>query len=217
MGTLGGKVQVTFGAAGTGDAVAGGMGTISPTYPTGITSGMILLLQIGAVDTTAPSITTPSGWTALTDSGVATGRQRAYWKVADGTETGTLAVTITQDSGAIARIYRMSAGSGIEAAGSARTAASGTGMSAVNVTTTGTLECAVQMLFAAVNTTIGDIAGESGADYTEAVAEFASATSGSILSLQTATAAAPATITGGSATLGAAGTERIRIGFAILP
>src|SRR4051812_24340143 len=96
-------MAVAFGAWGTA-TIATGSGTApTPGYPAGITAGQLLVCflvsKYGAV-------TTPSGWTLptngkftggnpaaqLTDSGDAT--FTVFYKIADGTETGTLTITI---------------------------------------------------------------------------------------------------------------------------
>ena len=210
------KQQITFGAGGTGTQTSGA-GVIAPSYPASITGGMLLLLLVKVKDAGVAAITTPSGWTLITSSSVAsTNLFKAFYKVADGTESGTLSVTVTDSAYAVARIYRFSNGTGVEAANSNNSAGSSTTCSNVNVTTTLTLEMACQCYsWEGTATTIGNSSGESGADYTEAVAVYASATAG--LDLQTATCAAASTITGGSATLGAAKTNHENIGFAFLP
>ena len=220
MATLSGAPPApTFLSAGTGGSEAPVSGTLQVPYPATVAANNFLLLHVVAKDSGGPAITTPSGWTSFSArvSSDTLLSSALYWKLAAGTETGNLDVTVTADTVAAGRIYRFSSGSGVEAAGSAVTDASGTGMSAVNVTTLGSDRLAIQCFFAKVNTTIGNISGETNADYTEAVAEYASATGPVIFSCQAAAVASATAITGGSATLASAGTYRVRHGFAIKP
>lgn len=219
MAAVGGSLPPvpSFLSAGTGAREAPVSGTLQVPYPATVAAGNFLLMHVRDADAGGASITTPSGWTLIksqfsTDTLV---QDCAYFKIATGSETGNVDVTTTGGSYSAGRIYRFATGTGVEAAASAATDASGTGMSAVNVTTLGSNRLAVQLLAAQVNTTIGNITGESGADYTEAVAEYA--TTSLIMSCQTASVSAATAITSGSATLGSAGTYRNRIGFAIIP
>lgn len=103
-------------AFGTQTANGSGVGTssISVPYPTGITGGdMLILYMANKYPSNGP--TTPSGWTLGAQasgghgsSGVQTGNVyiTAYWKVADGTETGNQAVTITSGNSAYGQILR---------------------------------------------------------------------------------------------------------------
>lgn len=204
-------VQVSYQAAGAGSTGAIG-------YPTGIAAGHVLVLHQMVGDSGgAPSITTPSGWTLMASTTSGLIRSSTYRKIADGTESGSITLSITGDDlGRAGRMYRMSAGIGHESASSAADAASGTAMDAVDVTSTQDLSLACQCMGASgTSTTIGNITGESGGDYTEAVAEYASGAY--ILSFQVATLATAGSITGGSATLGASRSNRIRHGFVINP
>lgn len=97
-------------------------GTASPlsvAYPSGIVSGDLLVLIVGMKPNTAgsgnSSVTTPAGWTALGSIygatgtiGVDTGPTNlfTFYRVANGTETGTLSVSMTGQNVAWAQIYR---------------------------------------------------------------------------------------------------------------
>jgi len=209
----------SFRAAGAGNVEAPISGTLQVAYPSGITAGQFLLLHVVAQDPTTPAITTPSGWTLIDGrfSTDLTTRSACYWKLASGSESGNLDITATASTFAAGRIYAFNGGNGVEAASGALTDATGTAMLAVNVTTTAEKRRAVQVMFANGNTTIGDLSGETGTDYTEAVAEYASATGPVIFSLQTGSVPSATAISGGSATLGATSTYRARHGFAITP
>ena len=112
--------SVTFGAIGTG---ANGSTTVAPSYPAGITSGQYLVCVVTSGATNSETPTTPSGWTLLatgasTDGtfGVDTGPRRvtAFGKKADGTESGTLTVSITNGNtcrGTISRFTKSGSGS----------------------------------------------------------------------------------------------------------
>lgn len=209
----------TFLSAGTGGQEKPLSGTMQVPYPATVAAGNFLLLQVYASDSgQGPSVTTPSGWTLIKNqTGATPGAMHASYKIATGSESGNLDVTVSAaDAFAAGRIYRFSGGLSFEAAGSAITTASATAMTCVDLTTLGAQRLAVQLFGATVNTTIGNISGETNADYTEAVAEYAD-TGPVTLSCQIATIAAAIAISGGSATLGAAGTDRVRIGFAITP
>ncbi len=111
---------VTFGAIGTG---ANGSTTVAPSYPAGITAGQYLTCHVSSGATNSETPTTPSGWTlhatgASTDGsfGVDTGPRRmtVFGKIADGTESGTLTVSITNGNtcrGTIARWTKSDSGS----------------------------------------------------------------------------------------------------------
>lgn len=204
--------------AGTADLVSALDGTTTPAFPATVVQGNFLLLHVALSDSTSPTVTTPTGWTAIGGfpAGASVTKQFAYYKVADGTETGSESVTITNDAGGASRIYRFSSGSGAEAADGSRTAASSTSMPATDVTTLGNNRLVCQLFAAWTNTTIGDITGETGTDYTEAVAEYANALP-VLIQLQTGQMAIMGSITGGTATLGAASTNRLSYGFAIKP
>lgn len=108
--------SVTFGAIGTG---ANGGASVAPTYPASITSGDLLVLTVTSGGATSPTPGTPSGWTSqgsyvTTDGtyGIDTGPRRVtvFTKPADGTETGTLSVTITGGDSCRGSIMRLSKG-----------------------------------------------------------------------------------------------------------
>ena len=97
-----GENVVTYAALGT---AASGGASVAPTYPSGIVAGHYLTLHVTSGATNDETPTTPSGWTLLatgtgTDGsafGVDNGPRRAtvFGKIADGTESGTLTVNIT--------------------------------------------------------------------------------------------------------------------------
>lgn len=129
---------VTFGAIGTG---SNGSTSVAPSYPAGITAGQYLTLHVSSGGSSNPTPSTPSGWTLLatgtsTDGtwGLDAGPRRmtVFGKVADGTETGTLSVTITGGDtcrGTIARWTKSGSGSWVVTAYGADDSTSGTGVS----------------------------------------------------------------------------------------
>jgi hypothetical protein len=129
---------VTFGAIGTG---ANGSTSVAPSYPTGITADQYLTCQVSSGGTGNPTPSTPSGWTLLGTStttdgtyGVDTGPRRitVFGKIADGSETGTLTVSITSgDScrGTICRWTKAGSGSWVVDAVAANDSGAHTGIS----------------------------------------------------------------------------------------
>lgn len=110
---------VSFVAIGTG---SNGSTSVTPSYPAGIAANQYLVCMVSSGGTGNPTPSTPGGWTSLgsattTDGtyGVDTGPRRmtAFGKIADGTESGTLSVTITSGDTCRATISSFSkAGSG---------------------------------------------------------------------------------------------------------
>jgi MSHA biogenesis protein MshQ len=105
-------MTVAFGAAG---AFSGGTTSLSLAFPADITAGQMLVMAVGNkyADAT-PS--TPDDWQLLGtltggaggsagDTGVVRGS--VYTRIADGTETGNQAVTVTSGNSACGRIWRV--------------------------------------------------------------------------------------------------------------
>ena len=210
--------QVTFQAAGTG---AASITNPAPGYPSNLVSGYLILLQVLVWDlTTTP--TTPTGFTLLygpDQDGTPEGRQFIYYKFSDGTESGTLTITIGATTGSYARMYSFSnvaLSSFTEGGGLG--AGSDASIEAVAVTTTDVERLAVSLVAVTDNNTgIDAFAGETGGDWTEAVAEFTSGTGNDgALQLQIATMASAGTISGGSDTMQAADGWIVRA-FALKP
>jgi hypothetical protein len=130
---------VTFGAIGTG---ANGSTTVAPSYPTGITAGQYLTCVVTSGATNSETPSTPSGWTSLatgasTDGtyGVDAGPRRVtvFGKEADGTESGTLTVSITNGGtcrGTISRWTKAGSGAWQVVGQGGNDSTSGTGFSA---------------------------------------------------------------------------------------
>lgn len=105
---------------------ASGGTSVSPAYPASIAAYDLLILTIGMKPSAANggSVTTPGGWTPIvsltgaggygTTLGADTGNTNVFtfYKVAAGTETGNLAVTIATNGVSWAQISRLSNASG---------------------------------------------------------------------------------------------------------
>lgn len=118
---------LSYGAPGAGAGSTAGGATVSPNYPTAITSRSALILIIGMKPSSANSgsVTTPSGWTLVTSLtgandgdtggytttlGADTGNCNiyAYRKdTVDGSETGSFAVTLTNNNVSWAVMMRL--------------------------------------------------------------------------------------------------------------
>jgi hypothetical protein len=206
---------VTFVSAGTGFGVTGNP---TPAYPTGLQAKDLILLQVTVRDLTNTP-TTPTGFTLLygPDS-TGTGRQWIYYKISDGTEAGTITVTISGSNCRMARMYafRNAAISSFNEGGGF---GSGTGdtISAQSVTTTDAKRLAVSFVFVNDDNAVDGFTGETGGDWIEAVPEFTTtAGSDGCVQLQTATMASAGTISGGSCTMSAADPWGVRA-FALIP
>lgn len=208
-----------FAAAGTESASSGG--NPAPAYPSGISAGDLLLLQIQTKDNATP--TTPAGWTSIASAAMWGGRSTIFAKSADGTESGSLTVTSNVGAGqlAFARMYRFTGWlndptmtNNFEGFNTSQN--SSTSITDAGVTTTAANRLAVQFVHIGNDTTVGDFTAETGGDWTEAVAEVTTTTSDDgTLQLQTAAIASAATIDGGSVTI--ASNPWAVHGFAILP
>lgn len=202
----------------------GASATSSPTnvaHPQNILAGQFLVLHCLASGAASVGVTTPAGWTLLSTVPNSTGTSKSFvfYKIATGSESGNLSVTHTGTDGFHARMYSFSRGRAIEASGTNFESTADTSVEAVNVTTLDSWRMACQCIALTTNTTIGPIIGESGADYTEAVAEYSSATGAvtGTLSLQVARVGVAAqAITGGAATAGVSVPDHVH-GFAIVP
>lgn len=208
------QTQPAFAAAGAG-TVSTGAG-VNVAYPTGIIAGSILVLHMHGIDAAAVNTVTPSGWTQVTTGTTGAGPQTTeaiYLKIADGTESGTLAPGWTSGTQIAGRMYRFTGTySGTESPNTSVVTASSTTLPCGAVTTMGVAELGVACLSAAVSTTVGD----AGSGWTEAVAEYNTTTGGNLtMQLQTVSAAAAGTYSSSGATLGSAGTNRFNGRFAL--
>lgn len=208
--------QVTFVSAGTGSA--GTTSNPTPTYPTGLQVNDLILLQVTVRDTTNTPVT-PANFTLLfgPDS-TGTGRQWIYYKFSDGTESGTITITIGGSACKIARMYafRNVALSNFVEGANYTTGTSAT-IYAPSVTTTTPSALAVAFVFINYNNQVGSFTGETGGDWIEAVAEYRTGVGGrGCIQLQTAVMSNPRTISGGSYTMSRADPWGVRA-FALKP
>lgn len=104
---------MTVAFASVGGSVVGST-SVAPTYPSGIVAGDLLVLAIiNKYPSNGP--TTPSGWVLASQGSGGAGASGAdsgsiyssvYYRIADGTEAGSLSVTITGGNAAFALILR---------------------------------------------------------------------------------------------------------------
>lgn len=150
----------------TAGAVAAGTTSLSVPYPTGITVGDMLVLCIAnKYSPNLPSL--PSGWiTGLTNNqatgssgsnGIDTGSATStvFLKIADGTETGNLSVTITSGNAAVGRMFRYSKAAGTGWSYAFTTGsdnAAGTGWSAAGAANLGITANDMLIAVSAINT-----------------------------------------------------------------
>jgi hypothetical protein len=213
-----GAAKIQAAISSTAGAGVSGTGSLSVAYPSGITAGMLLILAYGGKDsssgTTPPA---PSGFTQGVTLNSTLYDLTMWYKVATGSESGTVSVSGVNDTAQIARMFRTTAvASGIEATGSSFSTSSASTFSNVSVTTTANLECAVQLEFAlnGVAETVANSTGESGGDYTQPVAVYSP---GNNIAIQSAAMATAGTISGGTAVIGASVANRGVLSFAIKP
>lgn len=110
-------MAIAFVASG---AVAAGTTSLSVPYPAGLSSGNLLVLAIAnKYPANAPSV--PSGWTQLAQGSGGAGTAGAdsgqvystvMYKVSDGTETGSLSVTLTSSNTCLGRMFAYSNATG---------------------------------------------------------------------------------------------------------
>src|SRR6185436_17160025 len=110
-------------------------------YPTGIAAGQLLLLMVASGATNSETPGTPAGWISLGSNANTTGtfgldtgprRSTVFARVADGSESGTVSVSLT--NGNVARAYIMRFTSSIGKswaiqAGNGNDSSAGTGVS----------------------------------------------------------------------------------------
>ena len=121
------QAAITYQAPGAVAYSSAGAGatSVAPAYPASIATGDLLVLIIGMKPTSAGSgsVTTPTGWTAITSLtgaggygtvGTDTGDTNvfAYYKIAAGGETGTLTVTLATNDISWAQMFRLSNATG---------------------------------------------------------------------------------------------------------
>lgn len=102
-------------AYGTAGAVAYGSTSVAPAYPSGITAGDMLVLLVGTKPASATITTSDGSWIDTTDysgtsgtNGVDTGPTKncMYYKIASGSESGTVPVAISSGNTSWAIVLR---------------------------------------------------------------------------------------------------------------
>jgi uncharacterized protein (DUF427 family) len=214
--------QVTYVSAGTGSGLTSGNPT--PGYPTGLVVDDLILLQVTLRDDDSPvTITPPIGFTLLygpdTSGGTSSQvRQWIYYKFSDGTESGTITVTVTgsnDDRAARMYAFRNVALTDFTEGGEFLTDYDII-VDAPTVTTTGTGRLAVSFCSVGDNIGIDSFSGESGGDWIEAAEYQFNGDDDMCMQLQTVTMTSAGTISGGDDNIGS--TERWVVrGFALKP
>lgn len=112
-------MAIAFGAVG---ATGAGTTSVEPGFPAGITAGQLLILHVvNKYPTNGPA--TPAGWTAPANNQFAGGAGIAaldqgnvystvFYKIANGTETGTVTVTVASGNATRAVILRYTKAAG---------------------------------------------------------------------------------------------------------
>lgn len=213
-------MSVTYIASGATAEVAASPADIDVAYLGSLVSGDLLLAQIFSRNTVSSITAEPSGWTLLfgPDTGSGTFRQWIYYKISDGTETGTARWSISGSALFMGRMhqFRGTATSSFTQSGGLDNGNSAT-LTIPSVTTTRADSLAVAFPAIADDNTMTDSSGETGGDYTKAAADYLT-TAGldGAFGIQTATMASPGTISGGSITAGASDPWLVRA-FALMP
>jgi len=221
-------MAVAYKGAGDGVTTEASSGNLNPTCPATVDAGDVLIAHV-AYEGVATTPSTPADWTLLTADGYVMGadlyKHWIFGKIAVGNEDGaaisfgTPAVT-TMRTG---RIYSFSGRTSGTIAQCVPTASfvheyNATDPTFPTVTTTVVDALAVACIFQADDNALVSATGETGGDWTEAVAEYAQAatTPDSQLGLNTCTPTAnPGTVTGG--TISTANDPVGVIGFQIAP
>ncbi|MDH3673652.1 MAG: hypothetical protein OES46_21260, partial [Gammaproteobacteria bacterium] len=196
--------------AASGTAVAGA-GNLNVPYPSGISAGHLLLLI--ASDTGSGSFTNPSGWTVIRNNTTPSPNTAAWFKIAVGTESGTLTLTVGSSNPHIARMHRVTGGDSVNAL------VNNSGNDKViphpSITTTvgDSLVCVVGGVDD--DETASSFTGETGGDLTLHSQDSTTTGSDHLLYLQTAGMASTGTISGGTWEFAGAKENYSHIAFAI--
>lgn len=223
---------------------AGSASATSPfnvAYPSSIQADDMIILVVDGyanddfeLGDASWGLTTPTDFLALDDgSGVVSSRllgpvgsqtitihtMRLVYKKATGSETGNLSVAFTASGTVVGAKGRMMLVRGAhlkEGYGENFTNATGTTIAPVSLTTTGPNRLALTFFSGLSTSTIGDISGETGGDWTEATAEYTNATTFSaFMQVQSAQLTNAGTLSGGTATLGTSSTQRLAATIAL--
>lgn len=200
-------MAIQYKSAGAGVSTETSGAALSPACPATVDANDILIGHVYWEGTTdAPS--TPSGWTLLDGPQVVQstiGRKWVFGRIADGSEDGAAVAfgspAVTTQRGA--RIYSFSgyvSGTITQIVKDFAFLSHATDPKMPTVTTSAAGALAVALVAQNDNNTAGNATGESGGDWTEAVAEYVAAlTPGLMMQIQTCTPTSdPGTVSGGS-------------------
>lgn len=211
----------TYVASGTGHSVnSNGATTLTPGYPAGIAAGDFLLLMVkSAHGTINPTFTTPAGWTIMvgpTFSNNGVSKQWLLYKVADGTESGTLSISATS-SGAGANwatiIHAFRGGTTFEGVAVVANAVSAT-ITDADITTLGADRLCVNVAHQTRNEAIAVFTGMTGGTWVLRN-QYNAAASSTGSSMMTADKASAGTVGGGSVNTGT-NDRYVTQGFALI-
>lgn len=179
--------------------------SLTPSYMASLVSGDLLIIDVFVASGNL-TIGTPAGWTLLYLDVAGSSRKAQFWKISDGTESGT--VTITFTAGAVAKVARMyqfrySAISSFEE--SAVTGiSSGTTLTGPSLTGTGKRGLGVSFVsFFNNSPAIAPYSGTTGGTWVD-TNDYAP-NAGAAIDLFRVDIRTPATVSGGTCTTGAAG------------
>ena len=210
-----------YDSAGTGasaDALS-----LNVPYPSTVIQNNLLLCHVTQRDSTHP-VNTPSGWDVISSmiDNTFTIVAYLYGKIATGSESGNLALTCG-GSGTIsigARIYQVRGNATTSYYESVSNAGIGDATSTIfdaDVRTLGPGRLALNFISDSGVTGIGDFTGETGGDWTEAVAEYTDGAITPTVQIQLQQAAMPIAGFIGGGSMASGGGQYITIGVAIKP
>lgn len=199
-----GDKNVRFVAATAGVTSAVVNAVLSPTYPGSLVSGDLLIVHATSAGGTLV-VTPPAGWSTLVDNHTVSNGY-LFYKISNGTETGTAAFTWTGGSSVnkIARMYqfRYTATSSFTE-DTKNNVNAGTTTNAPTLTSTGLRSLAVSFLNTYNNTSLTAYSQATNGTWVEAVSEYIVTNVGA--QLQYAPLRPALTISGGTMTVGANG------------
>ncbi len=199
------------------DRQAGNVDLTIP-YPSTVAAGDVLILTVGHINSASQAGATyvfPADWELLFLDQVSSCRHWTYRKIATGTESGSITVTVT---GGIAGgthagvIRRFSNADPATIEGAAASTGTAVTVTDAGVTTSGDNRLALQLGFFSPVRTLADFVGETGGDWT---ISDQGADDTAKLWLQTAGAPYATTVDGGTFTISATGAWIVR-GFALI-
>lgn len=181
--------------------------TLSVPYPANIEANDYLVLYILDNPGNTDNPTTPDGWELLSNADLGgTGEHFVYRKVADGTETGNLDVTVASDAqGQIGYITHYKGPAGcrwFEEFLSTSTGSDAT-VEISSITASGPMRLGVSYLgIPQTNNSFGDVSGETGGTWAEQLDEGRGSAPTGTVALETADITTRTTISGGTSTTG---------------